>query len=84
MRDWVVEDVCSWLHTLELDALIPQFKTNAVNGEDLLALTDDDFISSLKCTKLQVKVRWHLCDQCRRLHKVSISHRTTACVIVVF
>jgi hypothetical protein len=58
-----VQDVCAALEHIGLDSLTPSFRANAVNGQDLLALTDEDFETSLQCTKLQTrKIRRAIAD----------------------
>jgi SAM domain (Sterile alpha motif) len=49
-----VHDVVDLLDRLELDALIPKFKENAVTGKDLLELSDEDLKTELGMTNLQV------------------------------
>lgn len=52
---WNVEQVGNFLSEIGLSNLVPAFQENAVNGKDLLGLSDDDFQSSLKVTPLQVR-----------------------------
>lgn len=47
-----VED---FLEQIGLGHLAPAFKENAVTGDDLATLTDEDFSESLHCTNLQIK-----------------------------
>ncbi len=49
-------EVTRWLEGLQLDAVVPVVKENAVNGEDLLSLTEQDLKDELGCTPLQVGV----------------------------
>ena len=56
IKDWSVAEVADFLAGLNLDALAGTFKDNAVDGKDLLELTDDEFAAELKCTNLQVRV----------------------------
>jgi hypothetical protein len=51
---WDVDMVCGFLTQIGLTPLTEAFKTNAVNGSDLIGLTDADFKDSLGCTPLQV------------------------------
>ena len=52
---WDIETVASWISSIGLPAAISDaFKTNAVNGADLIALSDEDYTQSLGCTGLQV------------------------------
>jgi len=51
---WSVENVVAFLGSIGLPQLGDAFKANAVNGSDLLFLTDEDFKESLGCTPLQV------------------------------
>jgi hypothetical protein len=57
-KDWSVDDVSSWLADLNLEALQPEFRKNAVSGADLLELSDEDLSSFLKATPLQVGTRY--------------------------
>ncbi|KAL4859919.1 Cortactin-binding protein 2 [Chlorella vulgaris] len=52
---WTVSDVCAWLEDLELHTLVPEFKSNAVSGQDLITLTDEDLQQELHCTSLQAR-----------------------------
>lgn len=52
---WDVDTVASFIGGIGLPQLVDAFKSNAVNGADLIALSDDDFTSSLGCTPLQVR-----------------------------
>lgn len=54
VQEWTPGDVEVFLRGLDLPSLVPSFKTNAVNGADLLVLSDDDFMRDLGCTQLQV------------------------------
>ena len=53
---WDVETVCNFIGGIGLESLAPAFKENAVNGADLIALSDEEYVESLGCTKLQVRV----------------------------
>lgn len=56
VRDWDANDVATLLQNLQLDTLIPEFKTNAVNGKDLIGnLTDAELKDELHCTPIQIK-----------------------------
>ena len=55
LEQWTVDQVCDGLARLGLDSLVPNFRDNAVSGQDLIALTDEDYEVSLKCTRLQVR-----------------------------
>ncbi|KAH7621643.1 hypothetical protein Ndes2526B_g02455 [Nannochloris sp. 'desiccata'] len=52
---WDVDTVCGFLTQIGLSPLTEAFKTNAVNGSDLIGLADADFKESLGCTPLQTK-----------------------------
>mmetsp|Transcript_1460 Transcript_1460/g.2272 ORF Transcript_1460/g.2272 Transcript_1460/m.2272 type:complete len:236 (+) Transcript_1460:204-911(+) len=52
---WSVDEVCDFLNRLQLGHLSPAFKENAIAGEDLAGLTDDDLQNELGCKPLQVK-----------------------------
>lgn len=52
---WSVDQVAGWLEGLQLGAVAPAFKTNAVDGGDLLALSDSDLREELGCTALQAR-----------------------------
>jgi len=54
VQGWSVGQVAEFLRSLELSHLAQAFIDNAVNGKDLLELSDDDFINDLKCTSIQV------------------------------
>jgi hypothetical protein len=55
VADWGVDQVTSWLEGLELHAVVPLVKENAVNGEDLLSLTEQELKDDLGCTALQAR-----------------------------
>lgn len=55
VQEWGVEDVCKWLGGLNLETLEPAFKSNAVDGKDLLELSEGDMKDYLGCTPLQVR-----------------------------
>ncbi|KAL4433443.1 hypothetical protein ABPG77_010296 [Micractinium sp. CCAP 211/92] len=58
---WSRQDVCFFLERLGLEDLKLAFQKNAVDGADLVGLTDTDLIDSLGCTQLQArKIRSHL------------------------
>lgn len=59
---WSREDVCSFLERLGLpEELQLAFRRNAVDGSDLVGLTDADLVNELGCTHLQArKIRSHL------------------------
>jgi WD40 repeat protein len=42
IESWSVEDVCNWLISLDLGEHGDKFRTNAINGRELLALTSSD------------------------------------------
>ena len=53
--EWTVAQVGEWLSDLGLPAeLQVEFKQNAVDGRDLLSLSNHDLVTELKCTQLQV------------------------------
>ena len=51
---WSPDEVVMFLGSIGLPQLGDAFKSNAVNGSDLIDLTDEDFKDSLGCTPLQV------------------------------
>ena len=53
---WDIQTVANFIGGIGLESLAPAFKENAVNGADLISLTEEDYIESLGCTKLQVRV----------------------------
>lgn len=54
-KSWSVDQVASFLEDLELAPLVKGFRENAVNGCDLLSLSDEELKGVLGCTALQVK-----------------------------
>ncbi len=54
VENWSVNDVCDFLSRLELTSLVPGFQENAVDGKDLLSLTDEDMKELLGCKPLHV------------------------------
>jgi hypothetical protein len=65
---WDVDTVCGFLTQIGLGALTDAFKTNAVNGSDLISLSDEDFKDSLGCTPLQVSLI--ICIACFEMHEI--------------
>jgi hypothetical protein len=55
VKDWSIEDVCSWISGLGLEAVAPEFKKNAVNGADLACLSEQELQGDLGLTRLQAK-----------------------------
>ena len=53
--EWNVEDVGLFLHSLDLGHLTGPFRQNAINGRDLLKLSDEDFTRDLSCTQIQTR-----------------------------
>ena len=53
VRDWSISDVLQFMHFLGLSHVAGKFEENAVSGEDLLKLSEEDFIQELGLTKLQ-------------------------------
>ena len=51
MEGWKVEEVLQWLSTLGLDQYQASFKTNAIDGTELLTLTTTDLETSLGISK---------------------------------
>ncbi|CAG5130899.1 unnamed protein product, partial [Candidula unifasciata] len=47
IETWSVDDVCIWLNALGLAEYVEKFRTNAIDGKELLALTDGDLVSVL-------------------------------------
>jgi len=52
---WTVDNCVEFLHTLSLGHLADQFRANGVDGEMLLALTEEELIGELGLQKLQAK-----------------------------
>lgn len=52
---WNVDDVVAFLHSIDLGHLADAFRNNAVNGKDLLNLSEADFIRDLGCTQIQTR-----------------------------
>lgn len=52
---WDVDEVVAFLGSIGLPQLGDAFQANAVNGKDLIDLSDEDYKDSLGCTALQVK-----------------------------
>lgn len=55
VQEWSIKDVQDFLEGLGLSSLTPEFEKNAINGADLLRLSDHDFTHELKCTGLQLR-----------------------------
>ena len=51
---WDIDTVANWISSIGLPQLVDAFKSNAVNGSDLIGLSDEDMKESLGCTGLQV------------------------------
>ncbi|XP_057293961.1 WD repeat, SAM and U-box domain-containing protein 1-like [Hydractinia symbiolongicarpus] len=47
LRTWSIEDVCSWLHNIGLEQYVEIFRTNAIDGTELLQITDDMLMTGL-------------------------------------
>ncbi len=54
VKSWSIEKVESFLNGLELSSIVPAFKANAVDGQDLIQLTDEDMATDLGMTPLQI------------------------------
>ena len=55
MAEWSVDDVCGFISSLQLPAvLIDAFRENAVDGEGLEALSREDMGAELGMKKLQI------------------------------
>ena len=54
VADWTIDDVSAFLIELSLDSLTDAFRKNAIDGKDLLELTDEDMMRDLECSRLQV------------------------------
>jgi len=52
LSEWNIDDVADWLQEFGLKEHISVFTANAVDGEMLLTLTDDDLKNELKVEKL--------------------------------
>lgn len=46
--DWSEDDVSSWLREEGLEVLVDMFKTNNIDGSELLALNKDSLATDLK------------------------------------
>ena len=58
---WPVEQVVSWLGSMALGHVAPQFVANGVDGSFLSELTEEDLANELGLSKLQarkVSSRW--------------------------
>lgn len=55
LKDLTVDEVTQWLEKLELGQLAPAFKRDAVDGDLLITLTNQELVSDLGCTNLQAK-----------------------------
>ena len=55
MNEWSVEEVGQWLVAIGLGAKVDVFATNAVSGDMLLELEEDDLKGDLTLTSLQIK-----------------------------
>ncbi|BFZ22695.1 hypothetical protein BsWGS_25734 [Bradybaena similaris] len=47
METWTVDDVCTWLISLDLAEYTANFRAHAIDGKELLTLTDSDLMSAL-------------------------------------
>jgi SAM domain (Sterile alpha motif) len=54
VASWSIEQVGIWLSALELSNLVPAFKANAVDGRDLLQITDEEMSEQLGMTPIQI------------------------------
>jgi WD40 repeat protein len=48
ISDWKVDDVTKWLERVELDKYSTTFKNNSIDGIELVHLTHDSLLTSLK------------------------------------
>lgn len=55
MNEWSVEEVGQWLVAIGLGAKVDVFATNAVSGDMLLELEEEDLKGDLTLTSLQIK-----------------------------
>mmetsp|Transcript_20966 Transcript_20966/g.45726 ORF Transcript_20966/g.45726 Transcript_20966/m.45726 type:complete len:210 (-) Transcript_20966:213-842(-) len=55
IKDWTTEEVGQWLVAIGLGEKVEVFHTNAVSGDMLLDLEDDDLKGDLTLTSLQTK-----------------------------
>ena len=62
ISSWSIQDVTTFLQGIGLGSLQSAFETNAVNGSDLLDLSDEDYVESLHTTPLQVHRLLYRCD----------------------
>lgn len=56
ITDWSVEDVGQWTEQIGLGQYAENFRTNAIDGTELLTLQDSSLQSALKISKLRQKL----------------------------
>ena len=54
-REWSVDEVAAWLHSLALGHVTERFRENAVDGAFLSELALDELVTELGLTRLQAK-----------------------------
>lgn len=69
VSEWSEEDVLAWLREEGLESVIDVFKSNNIDGEELLSLTKDTLSSELHIGKITAHITqyWHSCliPRCR-------------------
>ncbi|XP_069791550.1 WD repeat, SAM and U-box domain-containing protein 1 isoform X3 [Narcine bancroftii] len=62
VQHWSEEEVCSWLSAEELQELVVVFKSNNIDGQELLNLTEKNLVSDLKIESLGLrnKAMWKI------------------------
>lgn len=63
VSEWSEEDVLAWLREEGLESVIDVFKSNNIDGEELLSLTKDTLSSELHIGKITAHITqyWHSC-----------------------
>jgi hypothetical protein len=81
VSEWSIEQVGIWLSALGLTTLAPAFQANAVDGRDLIHLTEEDMVEHLGMTPIQIaKVKRELQ---KALDRASAMAGTVAPAVVV-
>lgn len=63
VSEWSEEDVLAWLREEGLEAVIDVFKSNNIDGEELLSLTKETLSSELHIGKMNAHITqyWYSC-----------------------
>lgn len=63
VSEWSEEDVLAWLREEGLEAVIDVFKSNNIDGEELLSLTKETLSSDLHIGKITARITqyWYSC-----------------------